>query len=229
MTSILLIRTMTSSMSVLLRRGQILNSIRQARCLQTSVKRMANQERIKVNVESEESPQSKRLTQVVNISVAVFVYSLFGLVLYFVYVKIRNRRRRQALIEEYLPDSRYIHADLPLVRYKGCVLSKDIIINGVMENIEKFQLRSDDVIVASFPKSGTTWLQEIVYQLKSGKDETSDEVMETIFPYLEFPYPGLKDIEVRKGGRLIKTHLPCRLLPESVNVTKPKVRKYPYH
>ena len=48
--------------------------------------------------------------------------------------------------------------------------------------------------------------------------------MEVRVPYLENGYyPGLKDISKRKGCRLIKTHLPQNLLPESVKQNKSKI------
>ena len=44
----------------------------------------------------------------------------------------------------------------------------------------------------------------------------NDETMEVRVPYLENGYyPGLKEIAKRKGRRLIKTHLPSHLLPQS--------------
>ena len=49
--------------------------------------------------------------------------------------------------------------------------------------------------------------------------------METKFPYLEFAYPGLKDVSERKGRRFIKTHLPTQLLPESLARSKAKVMR----
>lgn len=39
--------------------------------------------------------------------------------------------------------------------------------SGAMENLNAFEARPGDVFVASFPKSGTTWLQEVVYQIYS--------------------------------------------------------------
>lgn len=73
-------------------------------------------------------------------------------------------------------------------------------------------MRPDDVIVASFPKSGTTWLQETVYLLchlsAEEPEKLKDAVMETKFPYLEYPYPGLNDIRGEKL-RVIKDILLC--------------------
>ena len=40
-----------------------------------------------------------------------------------------------------------------------------MVLSGTVEDVANFQLRDSDVIVASFPKSGTTWLQEVVYRL----------------------------------------------------------------
>ncbi len=101
-----------------------------------------------------------------------------------------------------------------------------MIMSGTMENISRFEIRPDDVIVASFPKSGTTWLQEVV-RLLYKKDLTAPDEhgMETLFPYLEHVFPGIKEIAKREGRRLIKTHLPYHLLPESLDTAKPKVTK----
>ena len=51
------------------------------------------------------------------------------------------------------------------VRYQDCVLPEEMIGSGSMERIRDFKARSGDVFVSSFPKSGTTWVQEVVNQL----------------------------------------------------------------
>ena len=64
--------------------------------------------------------------------------------------------------------------------------------------------------------SGTTWLQEIVYLVKTGLDfeGAGKQVLESRFPYLEYPYPGLSTIKKIQGPKMIKTHLPLTLLPK---------------
>jgi len=52
----------------------------------------------------------------------------------------------------------------------------------------------------------------------------NDETMEFRVPYLENGYyPGIKEIEKRKGRRLIKTHLPSDLLPPSAITNNSKI------
>lgn len=96
----------------------------------------------------------------------------------------------------------------------------------VLTDIENFQVNDGDVLVASFPKSGTTWIQEIIWQIVNGAESngrTSDVNMEEKFPYLEYVYPGLKALKKRPSPRFIKTHMPYHLLPISVRQGHGKV------
>jgi hypothetical protein len=112
---------------------------------------------------------------------------------------------------------------LNLCAYKGCVVSEDSVVSGLMETIANFQVQDEDIFVASFPKSGTTWLQQVVYLLYH-PDNPDSELMEWKFPYLEHAYPGIKEIKNRKGKRrLIKTHLPYDLLPDQIKEKKAKI------
>ena len=155
--------------------------------------------------------------------------AMFGGVAAYLYVK--ERRRVRDLESECLAlprDRNYQSSYLQLVQFRGCVLNKDTVTSGTMKKVEELEVRPTDVFVASFPKSGTTWLQEVVYRLymlEASKNdrgeltqlvERSKDPMDSRFPYLEFPYPGLEDINCREGVRLIKTHLPVHLLPSEV-------------
>lgn len=90
-----------------------------------------------------------------------------------------------------------------------------MVLDGTVEKVEAFETRPTDIFLTSFPKSGTTWLQEVVFRL-CNQNEDSSEILEDRVPYLEFPYPGIDDISRREGQRLIKSHLPLHLLPKGV-------------
>lgn len=107
--------------------------------------------------------------------------------------------------------------------YKGVVLPEFIV--EQFDDLQKFETRADDIWVISFPRSGTTWLQEIVYLINSNLkfDRANRILLDDRFPYLEFMYPGVKTVEKKMSHRYIKSHLPYALLPKSVVENKPKI------
>lgn len=77
-----------------------------------------------------------------------------------------------------------------------------------------FQFRDDDIIIASYAKSGTTWTQQIVAQLLFNGAE--DVEVGDMSPWLDLRVPP-KDIklplvEAQTHRRFIKTHLPVDAL-----------------
>ena len=63
-----------------------------------------------------------------------------------------------------------------LVNYKPnpdappCVVLDDAVTSGRMADIYNLKIHPEDIFVASFPKSGTTWLQQVVYLLLNDKN-----------------------------------------------------------
>lgn len=76
-----------------------------------------------------------------------------------------------------------------------------------------FKFRDDDVIVATYAKSGTTWTQQIVGQLLFQGDP--EVKVHEISPWLDLRImpPNTKDLlEAQTHRRVIKTHLPLDAL-----------------
>ena len=82
-----------------------------------------------------------------------------------------------------------------------------------VESALSYRPAPDDIFVASYPKSGTTWLQYIVYLLIRRRPIGPDESLTDCFPHLE--EVGARAVERMPGPRLIKTHLALDMAPRS--------------
>lgn len=77
-----------------------------------------------------------------------------------------------------------------------------------------FPFRDDDVIIATYQKSGTTWTQQIVGQLIF--DGSGDVAPAEISPWVDLRFPPrevkLAELEAQTHRRFLKTHLPVDAL-----------------
>jgi len=78
-----------------------------------------------------------------------------------------------------------------------------------------YQPRKEDIFIVSYPKSGTTWVQEILFQLVTDGDLEKIPHMSVISPHLEEPKPLLNPpLGMMPNPRLIKTHLNYDYIPK---------------
>ncbi|XP_046855396.1 amine sulfotransferase-like [Xenia sp. Carnegie-2017] len=71
----------------------------------------------------------------------------------------------------------------------------------------QFKPRESDIFIVTFPKCGTTWMQQIVHQLKTGGDMSFDEITDVV-PWIELAYDVQCDLDrEQKFPRCYKTHL----------------------
>eukprot|EP00050_Salpingoeca_kvevrii_P022321 m.124568 g.124568 ORF g.124568 m.124568 type:complete len:318 (+) comp9674_c2_seq2:4556-5509(+) len=74
-----------------------------------------------------------------------------------------------------------------------------------------FQPHPSDVLVVTTPKAGTTWMQQICHQLRTGGDEDFEEIS-AVVPWLELAYDlgqaaAMEPTATQKGTpRVFKTH-----------------------
>ena len=77
-----------------------------------------------------------------------------------------------------------------------------------------FRFRDDDVVISTYAKSGTTWMQQIIAQLLFGPDP--DLEVAEMSPWLDLRVPPkevkLPQVEAQIHRRFLKTHLPLDAL-----------------
>jgi aryl sulfotransferase len=77
-----------------------------------------------------------------------------------------------------------------------------------------FKFRNDDIIISTYAKSGTTWMQQIISQMLFDAD-TEMEV-HAMSPWIDFRVPPkevkLPMVEAQAHRRFVKTHLPVDAL-----------------
>ncbi|XP_049916643.1 sulfotransferase 2B1-like [Epinephelus moara] len=109
--------------------------------------------------------------------------------------------------------------------YKGIFLPVYFHTSQSLKYFEKFSFQPDDIIIASYPKSGTTWMQEIVPLIVSGGDPASVETLPNWdrVPWLEENRIGILNIHKRPSPRMFTTHIQYNMIPPSFFEVKPRV------
>nr|XP_046232943.1 sulfotransferase 2B1-like [Scatophagus argus] len=109
--------------------------------------------------------------------------------------------------------------------YKGVYVPSSVHSPHSLKYYEEFSFRPDDIIIATYPKSGTTWMQEIVPLIMSGGDPASVETLPNWdrVPWLEEQRAVTLNLEQRPSPRMFATHCHYNMMPKSFFEVKPKV------
>lgn len=77
--------------------------------------------------------------------------------------------------------------------------------------LANFRPRPTDVLITTAPKAGTTWMQQILHQLRSGGDAGFASIFDVV-PWIEYPDPKrswrqrIAEFEKIEDPRIFKTH-----------------------
>ncbi|CAH7235278.1 Sult1c2 [Phodopus roborovskii] len=101
----------------------------------------------------------------------------------------------------------------------GISLMADTVDNW--SQIQTFKAKPDDLLICTYPKSGTTWIQEIVDMIEHNGDveKCQRALIQHRHPFIEWARPpqpsGVDKANEMPAPRTLKTHLPTQLLPPS--------------
>uniref|UniRef100_A0ACD5XRJ2 Uncharacterized protein n=1 Tax=Avena sativa TaxID=4498 RepID=A0ACD5XRJ2_AVESA len=121
----------------------------------------------------------------------------------------------------------------PLLRYQGSWLLKTWV-TGVLSVQRRFAPRPDDVLLASLPKCGTTWLKSLAFSTMARAaypPSAADHPLLRLNPHQCVPFlddlfssgEATKAVEALPSPRLMNTHMHHSLLPPSVTAGKCKI------
>ncbi|XP_068192569.1 amine sulfotransferase-like [Antennarius striatus] len=110
-----------------------------------------------------------------------------------------------------------------LGRYKGFIFPIGFTSAEVIDSLQSFEIKSSDVFLISYPKSGTVWTQQIIisiYEPDGGLSQYSTNMEK--MPWLEY-IDNRENFPLRLSPRLFACHLPPKLMPPGLEDKKPKI------
>ncbi|XP_077657138.1 sulfotransferase 1C2-like [Urocitellus parryii] len=87
--------------------------------------------------------------------------------------------------------------------------------------IQNFEVKPDDLLICTYPKAGTTWIQEIVDMIEQDADveKCQRAIIQHRHPFIEWAQPpqpsGVEKANAMPAPWILRTHLPTQLLPPS--------------
>ncbi|CAL8337899.1 sulfotransferase family 2, cytosolic sulfotransferase 3 [Gadus morhua] len=108
--------------------------------------------------------------------------------------------------------------------HRGLLLPKETHTEESLRFAAEFEFKNDDVLIVTYPKSGTTWMQEIIPLLLNGGDLTPVTTIPNWdrVPWFEETRLALV-LDKLKSPRVMVSHLPYNLMPSSLSSSKAKV------
>ncbi|KAK6129766.1 hypothetical protein DH2020_036473 [Rehmannia glutinosa] len=120
----------------------------------------------------------------------------------------------------------------PIVKYDGFWLPL-FYFRPILSIQKYFKAKDSDIILTSFPKSGTTWLKALAFSIANRNIYTTIDQSplltrnpHTLVPFLEFDLYAdhdNPDFQHLSDPRIFATHIPFKILPESIRESECKI------
>ncbi|MBZ3878700.1 Amine sulfotransferase [Sciurus carolinensis] len=111
-----------------------------------------------------------------------------------------------------------------LFKYKGYNFERSLVKIHIVESVDDFEIRDDDVFIITYPKSGTIWTQQILSLIyfEGHRNRTEDTVTMDRAPFFEYNTRDL-DYTNMPSPRFFASHLPYYLAPKGLKNKRAKI------
>lgn len=101
---------------------------------------------------------------------------------------------------------------------------EQLLLDEAIRPQENFRARASDILLATVPKCGTTWLKSLTFSIMNRNDTTYQNSLLTttpheLVPYIETQVHGHNPtsyLDSLSSPRLLSTHVPYTSLPKSM-------------
>jgi len=142
-------------------------------------------------------------------------------------VRPRQSTEKDRLIDANIKRVAYEESFPKILSYKNVSLPGDIIHPKVLDDLPDFELREDDIIIVSYPQSGSQVLEEIVTLIVNRVNDKNPSRRQRAAQVAKLeaanPYGHVRWLKGLKSPRILTTNLPFDLIPEKVKETLCKV------
>jgi hypothetical protein len=125
-------------------------------------------------------------------------------------------------------------ATMPVFEYQGVCGPPGVSSPEVFERAMKYQPRAEDVFVVTQMRCGTTWMQQVVYEVvhrgRGNLTDTGHNHLYAVSPWIDGSNGVTLDdapLVGERPTRIIKTHLPIKLCPYSEQAKYIYVARHP--
>ena len=143
------------------------------------------------------------------------------------------RAKNDAELDKDPQRAEYVRSIPRALLYKNLLLQGYLVYPKFLKKIENFEIRADDLWLCTYPKSGTTWTEEILSLIYNDGniDKVKDKLLAARVIHFEVgpPVGHSRWLKRLKSPRLLATHLPATHIPYQLRQSKCKVCHLRHH
>ncbi|XP_078689673.1 sulfotransferase 6B1-like [Branchiostoma floridae x Branchiostoma belcheri] len=112
------------------------------------------------------------------------------------------------------------------IKERGITFPADVVTRSNLELMKTFDIRDDDIMLVTYPKTGTWWIHQVVKQILASEGIQDEKYLGDFPNLLEFTIPGKGPIvelfKTAPSPRVLATHVPVEFLPSGLFGSKAK-------